>query len=147
MESSPIDPASNEHVLGGKLLTSQHAGVRRLPRCAQITKRLITEGRARGPRDRRAGWQRKRDETGRDDRGNGEVGIIFSMNYKLFTDRERILPRMCESVFQSFENPNALPSLSPFVSPLLNQGQITRPPCVIFQQCFWPPGLMAQCSL
>lgn len=64
----PIDPASDEHVLGGKLLESQQAGVGRLPHCAQITKRLIREGRVRGPRDRRAGWQRKRDEMGWDDR-------------------------------------------------------------------------------
>ncbi|KAI4818802.1 hypothetical protein KUCAC02_004102, partial [Chaenocephalus aceratus] len=45
VESAPIDPASNVHVLGSKLLKSQHAGVGRLPHFAQITKRLITEGR------------------------------------------------------------------------------------------------------
>jgi len=62
VESAPIDPASNVHVLGSKLLKSQHAGVGRLPHFAQITKRLITEGRVRGARDRRAGWRRKTDD-------------------------------------------------------------------------------------
>lgn len=35
-----------------------------------------------------------------------------------------------------------LPSLSSLVKPRPNH----KPPCVISQQCFWPPGLMAQCS-
>lgn len=64
----PIDPASDKHVLGSKLLKSQHAGVGRLPHCAQITKHLITEGRVKGPRDRTAGWQRKKDDMGWDER-------------------------------------------------------------------------------
>ena len=84
-------------------------------------------------------------------RGNGEVGIIFSMNYKLSADRERSLPRMCESFFFFFFFKALkiqmlyplLPSLSSLVKPRPNH----KPPCVISQQCFWPPGLMAQCSL
>lgn len=36
-----------------------------------------------------------------------------------------------------------LPSLFSLVKPRPNH----KPPCVISQQCFWPPGLMAQCSL
>ncbi|TNN81926.1 hypothetical protein EYF80_007834 [Liparis tanakae] len=45
VKSSPIDPASDEHVLGRELLESPHSGVGRLPHCARIPKRLITEGR------------------------------------------------------------------------------------------------------
>ena len=82
------------------------------------------------------GWQR----------GNGEVGIIFSMNYKLSVDGERSLPRMCDSFFSRALKIQMLyppiPSLCSLVKPRPNH----KPPCVISQQCFWPPGLMAQCS-
>ena len=72
------------------------------------------------------------------------MSIIFSMNYKLFADEREASPR-CVNVFLSFENPNATLPSSPFslVKPRPNH----KPPCVISQQCFWPPGLMAQCSL
>lgn len=80
-------------------------------------------------------------------RGNGEVGIIFCINYKLFADEERSLPRMCESCFSRplkiWMLYPTLPSLFSLVKPRPNH----KPPCVISQQCFWPPGLMAQCSL
>lgn len=149
-ESSPIDPASNERVLGSKLLTSQHAGVRRLPRRAQITKRLITEGRVKGPRDRRAGWLRKRDETGWDDKeetGKWALSSVWTTNCLLM--QGEVPPphlRMCESFFGALKIQTLYPSL-PSCFSLVKPRPNHKLPCVISQQCFWAPGLMAQCSL
>lgn len=84
------------------------------------------------------------------------MGIISSMNYKLFADdgereRERSLSRMCESFFFFFFKALQIQMLclSPLPSPfsLVKPRPNHKPPCVISQQCFWPPGLMAQCSL
>lgn len=64
MESVPIDPASDEHVLGGKLLKSQHAGVGRLPTLCPDHKAFDKgKGGRKGPeigeldgRERRMKW-------------------------------------------------------------------------------------------
>lgn len=115
---------------------------------AQITKRLISEGRVRGSRDRRTGRQRKRDEMGWDDRE--EMGSGNYLYYELqivCRQRQKRLSRMCESFFFRALKIQmlylTLPSLLLLVKPRPNH----NPPCVISQQCFWPPGLMAQCSL
>lgn len=120
MESAPIDPPSDEHVLSGELLKSQHAGVRRLPHCAQITKRLISEGGVRGARDRRPGQQRKRDEMRRDDREKRGSGHYLEYELQIVCGQRQSLPDVWIFLFQfqSFENPPGIFHLPP---PLLNQ--------------------------
>lgn len=140
MESAPIDPPSDEHVLSGELLKSQHAGVRRLPHCAQITKRLISKGGGgEGPEIGGLDSKEREMKYGGMTERKGEVGIIFSMNYKLCVDRSPY--RMCESfcfIFRALRIQMfhlALPSLLSLVKPRPNH----MAPCVISQRCFWPP--------
>lgn len=65
-ESAPIDPASDEHVLGGKLLESQRAAVGEAPALRPYHKAFdkAREGE-RGPEI--GGRQRERDEMGWED--------------------------------------------------------------------------------
>lgn len=130
------------------MLKSQHAGAGRLPHCGLITKRLIMEGRVRGP-----------EIGGLDGKERGmkccrmterKWGSGHYLQYELqivFRGREKPPPDVWIFCFLELWNSTCsiLPSTSLFslVKPRPNH----KPPCVISQQCFWPPGLMAQCSL
>lgn len=139
VESAHIDPASDKHVLGGKLLESQHAGVGRLLYCrTRITKRLISEHRMRGCRGTRTGWREremKLDEKTERKWRSGHYLLLYE---------PQIVHRQTEaSAGCWFFSDLTLPCLLSLVKPRPNH----KPPCVISQQCFRPPGLMAQCSL
>lgn len=146
VESAHIDPASDKHVLSGKLLeiTACWRGETSIlphPDHKAFDKWEGAEVQGLDGGKGRWNWMRIQ-------RGNGEVGIIsFCLNHKLSTDRQKPLPDVVGVFFlRAFKMEMfnlTLPCLLSVVKPRPNH----KPPCVISQQCFRLPGLMAQCSL